>query len=640
MTLKAFLFLLGTTAAGMAAEQATYTIAGGLTSLITSGVEMPVKGEFMISFTGGVSASMQPHEQRAQVTRDGLRLSWKGSNSYLNGSKSQFTADWAESAAGVALNGSVAAGSPFPGARAFGFSLDTESVDYVIDLPRAWFASGRIEPSGGEISLAQPVDPTFFRGSADQIALVDAQGNWRLTLALDRPRPVTVTDLWDLEAGRVYRVRIQLHAGPWPADDPLKLGLTLKLAGTPQAAAAKLTVDPASPRYPFDGFGGNFRVYQETPIAGYCLDNLQVTWARFDFNAVAWDHDRSASAPGAPLLRTFALMQRIQQAKTPWILSLWFLPERFYTDPNQRPFGTFGRRIAADRWPEFLDLLGSYLLYVKSHYGAEPDLFSFNEPDLGVSIGFTGETHREAIKRIGAYLASRGLKTKLLLGDTANPRDSHRFALPAAADPEALGYVGAVSFHSWGNGTPEQYAAWGDLAEWVHRPLLVAEAGVDPGAFQNSTYDSYAYGLKEARQFQELLRYARPQALIYWQFTEDYGLVHVGPNNAIEPTPRFWLVKQFVNLTPAKSQAVASSSDQSDVLVSAFARANVVVVHVLNVGHERDAAIAGLPAGAWRTVTSTEAAGYQEATAAVSGGATPYLLHLPARSLTTLVRKE
>lgn len=640
MTLKAFLFLFGTATTCLAAEQATYNIAGGLTSLIANGVELPVKGEFVLSFTGGVSASMQPREQHAQVTRDGLRLSWKGSNSYRNGSKSQFTADWTESDAGVALDGSVTAGSPFPKARALGFFLDTESVDYVIDLPRAPFAGGRLEPSGGEISRAQPADPTFFRGVVDHLALVDAQGNWRLTLALDRPRSVTVTDVWEAEAGRVYRVRIQLHAGPWPIDDPLKLGLIFKLTGTPHAAAANLSVDTAAPRYPFDGFGGNFRVYNETPIVGYSLENLQVSWARIDFNAMAWDHDRSAPAPSAPLLRTFALMQRVQQEKMPWILSLWFLPERFYTDPNQRPFGTFGRRIAPDRWPEFLDLLGSYLVYIRSHYGAEPDLFSFNEPDLGVSIGFTGETHRDAIKRIGAYLASLGLKTKLLLGDTANPRDSHVFALPTAADPEALRYVGAVSFHSWGNGTPEQYTAWADVAEWMRRPLLVAEAGVDPGAFQNSAYDSYAYGLREARQFQELLRYARPQALIYWQFTDDYGLVHVGPNNAIEPTPRFWLMKQFVNLTPTKSHAVASSSDQSDVLVSAFTRGNAIVVHVLNLGADRAAAIAGLPAGTWRTVTSTEAAGYQEAVATLAGGAAPDALHLPARSLTTLVRKE
>jgi O-glycosyl hydrolase len=256
-----------------------------------------------------------------------------------------------------------------------------------------------------------------------------------------------------------------------------------------------------------------------------------------------------------------------------------------------------------------------------------------------VNVGFTPETHRDEIKRIGAHLASLGLKTKMLLGDTANPRDSHKFVLPTAADAEAMRYVGAVSVHSWGNGTPEQYGAWGDVGAWLHLPLLVAEAGVDPGAYKNKMYDSYAYGLREARQFQDLFRYARPQALIYWQFTDDYGLVHVGPGGAIEPTARFWLMKQFVNLTPSKSEAVGTSSDQPDVQISAFAKGDALVVHVLNTGAGREASISGLAQGAWRTFTTTESAGYQEAEGKFAEAAGPQKLSLPARSLTTLVRE-
>jgi O-glycosyl hydrolase len=227
----------------------------------------------------------------------------------------------------------------------------------------------------------------------------------------------------------------------------------------------------------------------------------------------------------------------------------------------------------------------------------------------------------------------------MLLGDTANPRDSHAFVLAAAADPEAMRYVGAISVHSWGGGSPAQYAAWGDVAEWLHLPLLVAEAGVDPGSYRNRMYDSYDYGLKEARQFQELLRYARPQALIYWQFTDDYGLVHVGPGGAIEPTGRFWLMKQFVNLSPPKSEVVSTSSDQPDVAISAFARGGGLVVHILNIGAGRGAAISGLPAGPWRTVTTTESAGYQEGAVKPGEAGGPLKLQLPARSLTTLVRE-
>lgn len=318
----------------------------------------------------------------------------------------------------------------------------------------------------------------------------------------------------------------------------------------------------------------------------------------------------------------------------PWVLSLWRLPERFYSDPNQKPAGTFGRHIAAERWPEFLDLLGSYLVYLKKNYGAEPDLFSFNEPDLGVDIGFTGETHRDAIKRIGAHLESLGLKTKLLLGDTANPRDSHFYTLPAAADPEAMRHVGAVSFHSWGNGTPAQYGAWGAVGQWLDLPLLVGEAGVDPGSYRNRMFDSYAYGLREMQQYHELLRDSRPVSLLFWQYTEDYGLVRVNADKTLEPTGRFFLMKQFAALTPHKCEVATATSDQPDVFITAFTKGDNAVVHILNRGAERDATITGLPKGPWKIVTTTETEGFKESRLSDASDR----LRLPARSMIALVR--
>jgi O-glycosyl hydrolase len=636
MLKTAILFVLGTAASCFAAERATYDTGGALTSLIASGVEIPVHGEFMVKFTGAPGVTAQPSDQRSPITRKGLDQHWEGNVAFPNGSHVQLAVGWSESEAGVALAGEMTPKSLFPGSSVR-FPLDAESVDYVLDLPRASFVGWHMEPSGTVLSETKPEDPTFFDATTAGLSLADPKGNWRLQVALDGPRRVTITDVWDA-SGRFYRVRVALLSGEWLMGDPLRLGLTLKLTGAPEAAPARLSVDPAARLYPFDGFGGNYRIYADTPVVDYTLKNLQLSWARIEFKAVTWDHDRKGT-PGPQLTRDFELMQRVQRMGIPWIISLWFLPERFYTDPNQKPFGTFARQIAPERWPEFLDLLGSYLVYLKDHYGAEPDLFSFNESDLGVNIGFTAETHRDEIKRVGAYLASRGLKTKMLLGDTANPRDSHKFVLAAAADPEAMRYVGAVSVHSWGNGTPAQYGAWGDVGAWLHLPLLVAEAGVDPGAYKNKMYDSYAYGLREAHQFQDLLRYARPQALIYWQFTDDYGLVHVGADGAIEPTSRFWLMKQFVNLSPAKSEVVRSFSDQPDVEISAFVRKDSVVLHILNSGAEREALISGLPKGSWHAVTTTESSGFQEAPVKFEEGDAPQKLHLPARSLTTLVRE-
>jgi len=637
----AALLALGSSAALAAdatVERATYHSAGGLTALVADGQEFPLKGELVAHFEGGVFATLQPHDQRTPITREDRDLHWKGIATFPNSAQAQFDVAWTESDAGVTLAASATSGGPAaPGAPAMRFPLPIESLDFVIALPRATFAGWSVEPGSQPLPATKPADPTFFRETVDRLVFTDAQKNWRLSVAFDQPREVTITDVWGEHDARVYRVRIKLGGGLWPAGETWKLGLTLKLDGTAHAAPARVSVNPAAKRYAFDGFGGNYCFDTNTPVADYMLTNLRQAWARLEFKAIVWDRERSTK-PGTTLIRDFELMQRVQQTGLKWILSVWRLPERFYTDANQKPFTAFGRQIAPDRWPEFLDLLGSYLVYLKKNYGAEPDYFSFNEPDLGVNVGFTGETHRDAIKRIGAHLASLGLKTKLLLGDTANPKDTHRYVLPAAADPEAMRYVGAVSFHSWNSGTPAQYGAWGEVGAWLGLPLVVAEAGTDPSAYRNRMFDSYAYGLGEMRQFQELLRDSRPQALIYWEFTEDYGLVHFGSDKKVEPTGRFWLMKHFANLTPQKSDTVTTASDQPEVLVSAFAKGDALAVHVLNTGAAREVTLAGLPSATWKIVTTSETTNWDESELSAADSAKP--LRLPARSLTTLVRKQ
>ncbi|ACB77344.1 hypothetical protein [Opitutus terrae] len=624
---------LATLAGGV--ERATYNSAGALTALICDGAEVPVRGEFVVEFGQGVRSSLQPHDQRSPIWREGRELRWRGVSTFANSSQAQFAAAWTEAEDGVALVGSATAGGPppagAPAAATRAWPLLVESVDYVIDLPRTLFAGGRIDGTSAALATTRPSNPQFFQATVDRLAFVDAQQNWRLELQLDQPRAVTVSDRWEND-DRSYRVRIRLGGGLWPHGESFKLAVNFKLSGRAHASLAHVTIDPHTPRYPFDGFGGNFCFNTQTPVADYLLENLEHAWARFELKGVAWDRERDQ--PGPQLVRDFELMQRVQRMGLPWIISLWRLPERYYSDPNQKPAGTFHRKIADARWPEFLDLIGSYLLHLKKNYGAEPDMFSFNEPDLGVDIGFNGPEHRDMIKRIGAHLESLGLKTRLLLGDTANPRDSHKYVLPTAADPAAMRYVRALSFHSWGNGTPQQYRAWGDVADWTQLPLLVGEAGVDPGSWRNRMFDSYAYGLREARQYQELLRDTRPQTLLFWEYTEDYGVVRVGDDQRLEPTGRFYFLKHFSNLSPRHGQVVASSSDQPDVLVSAFAKGDVLVVHLVNTGPACEAQLAGLPAGPWRQIVTTETEGFKEAPAPTLDAP----LALPARSFTTLVR--
>ena len=223
----------------------------------------------------------------------------------------------------------------------------------------------------------------------------------------------------------------------------------------------------------------------------------------------------------------------------------------------------------------------------------------------------------------------------MLLGDATGPRDTHNFVLEAAADPEALQYVGAIGFHSWGGGTPEQYRAWGDVAEWLHLPLLVTELGVDAAAYYTRSWDSYDYGLRESKMTQELLTYARPQGTQYWQFTNDYSLVRTNRDGVVEPTGRFWLMKHFTDLTPHGSEALTTGSDQASILFTAFRKGSAYTLHILNVGAARTANFEGLPDAEWQVTETTEAAPYQSKAAVRSEGAR-LELSLPARSLVTL----
>lgn len=622
----AALLVFATILPARSAERAVYDSAGKLTGLIHDGTELDVRAGLQVRFEGGVTVEMQPHDQRSPITREDNQLSWKGTTTFPNGAAADFAVRWAEGD-DVAVVASLAHAARWP--------LLIQAADYVVDLPRPVFVGGTVRAGDGAptaLSETKPADPTLFRGEAARLTFADARGNWTLTLALDHARAVTVTDHWEGQL-RSFRVRVSLHTGAWTTEQKPAIEARFALAGRSSAAPAAITIDPATVLYPFDGFGGNYCWGTEAPVTAYTLDHFQLAWTRHELKAILWDAQREA--PGPAFQEDFALIQRIQRAGIPWIISAWRLPERFYTDPNQKPFGTFARQVAADRWDELLDLIGSYLAYIKTHYQAEPDMFSFNEPDLGVNVGFSAEAHREMVKRIGGYLQARGFKTKMLLGDTANPRDTHRYVLATAADPEAMRHVAAVSFHSWGNGTPAQYGAWGEVARWLGVPLLVGEAGVDPGAYRNTNYDNFAYGLREIAQYQDLLRHARPQSLLYWQYTGDYALARTGPDGRVIPGGRLWMHEQLCNFTPHRSRVVASTSDQADVLVSAFLKDGALVVHVLNSGAARPLSISGLPSGSWRTVVTTEQQGLAEA--ALTGA--PASLALPARSLTTLVRR-
>ena len=271
MIVSALLFA-ATAAAAAPVERATYDGAGKLTALICGGSKLAVQTQFVVNFEGNVVAPMQPGSQTV-LTRDGLERRWHGEIPFLNGGRASFLAAWTEDDRGTTLNGVLTAGT----------DLDVQSVDCVIDVPRAEFTGEHLEPGGVGLPTTKPEQVAFFHGTVDRIMFTDAAQARTLSLRWDRPCPVMVTDRWDA-AGRSYRVRLTLRMGEWKQGEALKLGLTLQAIGEVAAPTANLSVNPEGPRYEFDGYGGNYCWSAQPAMTNYLLDHLQHAWTRHKLN--------------------------------------------------------------------------------------------------------------------------------------------------------------------------------------------------------------------------------------------------------------------------------------------------------------------------------------------------------------------
>jgi hypothetical protein len=629
-----------------AAESAFFDRSGRLISLVYSGDELTVRGRVQIPSPDGSRMG----EPVAATTRGADRTSYQGVITTEPGKTARVRQTAIEEGGRIWISVDVTAD----------VDLDVAGVYYTIDVPRTEFAGGQatVQTAAGARTAAlpplKPAERDFFRAEGSALLLAGAVRNLMLSATLDGPHSIALADRWD-RTGRTYAAMIQIRPGPLAAGQTASIKLGLALTGEPDRTPANLKVDTATKRYSFQGVGGNYCFNIESPVAQYTLNNLKVAWGRTEMSLSYWEPDEHAAAPADidyfkqreqayPRLRLEMQMgKQLQDKGIPFVASVWAIPEWAYTDPGPAPRRANRRHIAPDKMEELVNSIVSYLRYARQQYGAEPDLFSFNEANIGVDVLLTPEEHRDMIKRLGAAFEEAGLKTRLLLGDATGPRNTHEFVLAAAQDPEAMKYVKAVGFHSWGGGTPEQYKAWGDLAEWLQLPLLVTELGVDAQAYQGGMYDSFRYGMSEVRMYQELLLYARPQATEQWEFTADYGMVHTArrADGSVDlvPTSRFWLVKHFTDLTPHNSDVLATASDNDKVLLTAFAQGpagrRIYTLHVANMAAARQVAIEGMPDAEFRAVRTGENENFLELPAMrPQGGVLRF--EIPARSLLTL----
>ncbi|HNS49312.1 MAG TPA: hypothetical protein PKM61_07290 [bacterium] len=577
----------------------------------------PISANLVLYPAGGERLSLYSQARLVEYARQGETRSWRGEVQTFYETLGRYRQAISPGSGGSRLllefTLSQAAGRRLEGAQLFLF------------LPAELLEGGRAglpDRKGRSVEFRLPAkneaESAIGEGLGNSFRFEGPAGRLKLSGRLDGNRKIRL-GVTRSEGQKYYWLALEMAAVVEPGATA-RLELDLTAEAKPDRRPVRIKVNPGLAESAFQGFGGNLCFWTDPEPGRRCLEEFRLGRVRLRMGLDEWEPEndngdpermdleyfRRQDRPGSRLREEFQLAAALHKKGIPVGWSVWKVPG-WIAAGNE--ISGERCRIAADRWPELVESIAAYLLYARQEYGVEAEFFSFNEPDVGVQVLLSPEEHALAVNLIGGRLSKLGLKTRILVGDVYRAAETIDYPATVLAKPELLPYAGGLAFHAWGGARPEEYRAWKELADRHRLPLLVTEAGTDASAYLTRWYiHSFHYAVQELRLYQELLRHARPQSIMEWQYTDDYGPLQAetgtdtGPIR-YRPTLRYAFLKQFVNLTPA-GLAVASESDRPEVLVTAFSgrpagagekSGRILTIHIANLGPGRTATLTGLP---------------------------------------------
>jgi hypothetical protein len=410
---------------------------------------------------------------------------------------------------------------------------------------------------------------------------------------------------------------------------------TITASGEIDNETVEIAIDRTQPGRLFTGFGGNFRLQNpnDPQVIDYCLENMRVSFGRVEMPWAIWQPNEADDALAVArrgnvnerAVASMKMAQRLAALGMPVIVSAWFPPQWALAPGQQRGWGGVAAlKMDPAKTQKIYKSLADYLIYLKQAYGVEAWAFSFNESDIGIDVLFTPQEHADFIKGFGAYMASRGLATKLLLGDNSDAT-TYEFVYPAMEDPATYPYIAALSFHSWRGCDDETLNKWAAISRKLNVPLIIGEGSTDAAAWRYpQIFLEQSFALYEINLYIRIAAICQPYNILQWQLTADYspliGAGIYGTTGELRPTRRFWNLKQLA-ATPEQVFSLPFTCSKEEVNCAAFGSAATddYAVHMVNNGAAREALIKGLPAGiSMKVYTTDEQKGMQETSATVA----------------------
>jgi len=491
---------------------------------------------------------------------------------------------------------------------------NAEPVYFSLALPEEYYANGSMRAGGGN---AIPLSVVTENGHTQQVSgsVKFISPERQLELRVSEPAGLIVRR--ENSKGQLHtQVYLPIPVGNLSNRQSITRIFTIIASGKIDKKPVSLVLDTANAGRAFAGLGGNFRLQNQKTdpqVIDYCLRNLRVAWGRVEMPWRFWQPDLSkdpieeakAGRLDPRVKAAMEMAQRLSRMGIPVILTAWSSPAwAILGTPKFRPGpdGVWGNPLDHTKDAEIYKSIADYIEYLKDQYGVAVSDFSFNESDLGINIRQTGEEHAALIKGLGAYFVSRGLKTKLLLGDNSDAT-TYEFIYPAMNDPETYPYIGAVSFHSWRGWETETLQKWADAATKLKLPLLVGEGSIDAAAWNYpAIFEEPVYAMEEINLYIRLLAICQPESILQWQLTADYSPLAgggiFGNNEPLHPTQRFWNLKQLAS-TPAGLKALTLQGDHDFISCAALGdnRKGIYALHLVNSGATRKVVLSGIPSG-------------------------------------------
>jgi hypothetical protein len=488
-------------------------------------------------------------------------------------------------------------------------------VYFVVRIPKGDYTGASVKLDNGWVSLntlKANAGNEYLKGNTQAIEIKSL--NRSLKFTLDEATEVSVR----ADTGKLYKGDYLLYLSIAQGDIKKGQGIvktySLTASGKIDNAPVTLKINTLQSGRLFAGFGGNFRIQNpktDPQVIDYSLNNLRVAWGRVEMPWRFWqpekDNDPIENSKHNKLhpavQKAMEMAQRLSKMNIPVILTAWFAPDwavegkpRFRHLPGE----PWGNPLNYSNIDAAYKSIADYIVYLHDAYGVDVKLFSFNESDLGINIRQTGLQHTDLIKGLGAYFVSRGLKTKLLLGDNSDAT-TYEFIYPAMADPATRQYIGAISFHSWRGWETPILQKWADAAKKMNVPLIVGEGSIDAAAWNYpAVFEEQTYALEEINLYTRLLAICQPLTILQWQLTADYsplvGGGIFGNDAPLAPTQRFWNLKQLAS-TPKDVYAMPISNNGKYLSVAALGNniKHTYVVHMVNNGATRQVTLTGLP---------------------------------------------